>query len=133
MGKKRIILDTNVIISGLGFKSYSRKVIEKTLKYYLWITSDAQIQELERVLNYPKFDFEEKLKEEILVFVKENTIVVSTKTNLNVIKDNKDNFLITLAVDGKAHIIVSGDKHLLDFEKYKATKIISPRKFIDSI
>lgn len=94
MGKKRIILDANVIISGLGFKSYSKKVIEKTLKYYLWITSDTQIQELERVLNYPKFDFEEKLKEEILVFVKENTIVVSTKTNLNVIKDIKDNFFI---------------------------------------
>ena len=131
MGKKRVVLDTNIIISGLGFKGVSRVLINKVITHYEWIISEKQLLEIKRVLKYPKFDFEEELISKILLFVSENTTTINANVELKVVKeDPDDDFLLELALDGRANIIISGNKHLLKLKEYKHIKIIDSKTFL---
>ncbi|WP_339903769.1 putative toxin-antitoxin system toxin component, PIN family [uncultured Cyclobacterium sp.] len=48
-------------------------------------------------------------------------------------RDPKDNFLLNLAIDGKADYLVTGDKDLLILEKLKNTRIITFRSLLEEI
>jgi predicted nucleic acid-binding protein len=43
----------------------------------------------------------------------------------------KDNFLLALAKDGKAHYLLTGDKDLLDLEKFGKTRIVTISHFLE--
>lgn len=45
-------------------------------------------------------------------------------------RDPKDNFLLSLAVDGKATHLITGDKDLLDLESYRETKIVTMTSYL---
>ena len=55
MGKTRIILDTNILVSGLGWKGNPHKILEKvfTGEIELFISRE-QFEELSRVLELPE-------------------------------------------------------------------------------
>ena len=58
MGKKKIVIDTNNLISALGWEGNSRDLLIRVInKEYEFIISIKQIEELKRVLDYPKFGF----------------------------------------------------------------------------
>ncbi len=53
------------------------------------------------------------------------------KTKVDMIKqDPSDNKFLSLAVDGKAECLISGDKHLLELKKFRKTKIIPIGDFL---
>ena len=55
MGKK-VVLDTNIFISALGWKGKPRQIFQKCINDELeLVTSPQQISELVRVMGYPKF------------------------------------------------------------------------------
>ena len=57
MGKK-VVLDTNIFISALGWKGKPRKIFEMCLNGELdLITSPDILQELDRVMDYPRFSY----------------------------------------------------------------------------
>ena len=61
MGKTKVTLDTNILISAFGWKGKPKQVFAKALKGEVeLVISDKQFDELERVLDYPKFSFTEK-------------------------------------------------------------------------
>ena len=61
MGKKKVVLDTNVLISALGWNGKSKEIFRRILRNELeLIISSSQLKELQKVMNYPKFDFTEK-------------------------------------------------------------------------
>ena len=41
-------------------------------------------------------------------------------------KDQFDNIFLALASENKAHLIISGDRHLLDLREYKNIQIVMP-------
>jgi uncharacterized protein len=41
-------------------------------------------------------------------------------------KDPFDNIFLALVSENKAHLIISGDRHLLDLKEYKAIQIVMP-------
>lgn len=45
--------------------------------------------------------------------------------DINICRDFKDNFLLSLAADGQATHLITGDKDLLDLQKFGGTTIIS--------
>ena len=47
--------------------------------------------------------------------------------------DPDDNRIIKCAVDGKANLIVSGDRHLLGIKHYRGIGIIRPIDFLGTI
>lgn len=48
---------------------------------------------------------------------------------LNVVTDQKDNYLFALSEKSKADYLVTGDKLLLEVKKYKKTKVITLTDF----
>ncbi|KAA8484044.1 putative toxin-antitoxin system toxin component, PIN family [Arcticibacter tournemirensis] len=58
---------------------------------------------------------------------------VAVKSNVEICRDPKDNFLLALAKDGKADYLLTGDKDLLDIEKFGRTKILTLTNFLNEI
>ncbi|MFN3803082.1 putative toxin-antitoxin system toxin component, PIN family [Belliella pelovolcani] len=52
------------------------------------------------------------------------------ESKINECRDPKDNFLLSLSVDGKADFLVTGDSDLLVLGKIEKTKIVSWAEFI---
>ena len=135
MGKKKIVLDTNILISAFGWKGKPREIYEKVLeKEFELIISKKQIEELERVLNYPKFDFDEDKKARFLAILMETATIVETSDNLKIIEeDPDDNVILESAVESNVSFLVSGDPHLLEIKKFGEVEIISAAEFLEKI
>lgn len=136
----RVVIDTNVLISGIIQKSgFPYKVVK------LWeegtivlITSLSMIKEAEKVLNYPKIKKkyslgEGKIKKTVLNLLR-YSVLIDNPPSLGVIKeDPDDNKVLSTALKGKADYIVSGDSHLLCLKTYKGLEIVTPKKFCEII
>ena len=58
--------------------------------------------------------------------------VAFVPTNID-INDNDDIFILSTALNGKAELFVTGDKELLELKKIQSMRIISPRKFWETL
>ena len=128
---RKIILDTNVFISGILFGGNPKKLIQAWLdnKFTLCLSPQLKAEILNKLKN--KF----LLSKESLAII-ENALDAKSqkfvpKTKLNICSDPEDNFLLELAEESKVDFIVSGDKKVLVLKKYKNTKIISVKSFLD--
>ena len=59
--------------------------------------------------------------------------MVRVKSNVVVVRDPKDDFLLNLATDGRADFLITGDKDLLVLGQYEATKILTLNEFLRHI
>ncbi len=129
---KRIVLDTNTIISGYFWKGNPRKILNlvKAGKYTL-LSSKAIEEEFIRVLGYPKIGLSPG---EILPIIQDHKFyarIVDIKSSIDVIKaDPTDNIFLACAQDGQAHFIISGDHHLLDLKFFQNIPIVSAKDFL---
>ena len=133
----KVVLDTNNLISALGWKEgNSRKILELCIfgKHKLIESADL-IKEFISVISRPKFNFiNEEEKNQFLVFLLQISTLVEPKIKLNVIKDDpKDDIVIECAVEGKVDYIISGDQHLLKLKEFKGIKIVTAKDFLEII
>ena len=132
---KRIILDTNLWISFLISKDFRDldKLIEN--KKILFLFSKELLEEFISVSQRPKFHkyFSDFNIKELLRLFDEYGKMVSIKSSFNKCRDKKDNFLINLAIDGKADYLVTGDNDLLELREIGKTKIVTIKDFISTI
>ena len=138
--KLRIIIDVNLWISfaiAKGIKTRFEEVLSHP--QISIISSDIMIEELTRVLQYPKI---KKLTNTINGFSSEvfidlhrkSTCKITPKTIVELSPDENDNYLLSLAVDGKAHYLITGDKpHLLNFKIYNKTQIVTFAEFYSKV
>src|SRR3989338_3653574 len=133
MGKKRIILDTNILISALGWKGNPRIIFDRVIAgEFELILSYKQLNELLRVLNYPKFKFTDEQKDRFLSILLEVATLVKTKSEVDIIKeDPSDNVILEPANEMKIDYIVSGNDHLLKVVEFNGAKIVTAREFLD--
>jgi uncharacterized protein len=75
------------------------------------------LDEFLEVANRPKFRkyFSKSDIEEILETIAEYADFVVVKTSIDICRDTKDNFLLSLSIDGNADYLITGDDDLLDF------------------
>lgn len=130
---KKIVLDTNVLVSALLFRGRLSKLSN------LWeagriipVISRETFEEFKKVLSYPKFSLTENeikiiIKKNILPFFEVVDIAVDVK---GVCRDPDDNKFISCAISANADFIISGDKDLYDLKKYRTVKIINARDFL---
>lgn len=134
--KRRVVLDTNILISGIGWSGSPKDVIEAFLKgEFILLISESLLNELERILNYKKFYFiPGYLKESLIRNLLKAAEFVKTKKKLDIVKeDPEDNKVLERALFGKADYIVTGDKHLLKLCKFNNIKILTPIEFLKEI
>lgn len=132
MGKARIILDTNVIISAFGWPGKPREIFERVVNGdFDLIISENQLNEIRRVLTYPKLRFNEFQRRWLLDILKSVATVVQTQGHLNIIKeDPSDNMFLEAAIENEVNFIITGDHHILRLGNFKGIKILTPAKFL---
>lgn len=138
MGKKqekvkRVVLDTNVLVSALLFRGELSKIVGLWQKgKIIPLISKETFNEFRTVLGYPKFSLTQEerdsiIEQEILPYFE---IVQAVKEVKGVCRDPEDDKFISCAISASADYIVSGDKDLLDLKHYKSTKIIKASDFL---
>ena len=132
MGTKKVFLDTNILISALGWKGKPRVVFEKCVHGELaLVTSPNQIEELKRVMDYPKFGFTEEQKAAFISIVLEIATMVKISGKVKVIlEDPDDDAMLETAVVGNADYLISADQHLLKLKEFAKVKIVTASEFL---
>jgi uncharacterized protein len=133
---KRVVIDTNVIVSGLLFGGPPGELIPLWKKGRIKPAASGDIiDEYLRVLAYPRFELEENeieylLYNEILPFFE---IIVIEKGKPIILADPTDDKFIHCARAAKADIIISGDQHLLTLKSYDRIRIMTVSTFLKSL
>jgi putative PIN family toxin of toxin-antitoxin system len=129
----RILLDTNIIISGLlSSPGPPGKLVQAWLDgVFELVTSQAQLEELRRALGYERL--RDRIHPDQARGVLENmevaAIVVPSLGEVNVSADPDDNVILATAMAGRADLIVSGDKPgMLNLGVVEGIRIITPRE-----
>ena len=133
----RVVIDTNVLISA-AIKPKSR--LGLLIQYlhqarYMLIYSSEMLDELAEVFSRPKIRQKYNLDEEAIdtvigVIVTRGENVIPTK-NIAICRDPDDNLFLSLALDGHADYIVSGDGDLLSLSPFRGIAIIKPAEFLN--
>ena len=74
--------------------------------------------------------FRQSYIEEILETIEEFAEFIDVTSQIKFLNDSKDDFLLSLAIDGKADYLITGDKDLLEVKKYESTEILSIAEFL---
>ena len=130
----RIILDTNVLVSGIFFSGPPSRILDawRDKKLQLVISTDilAEYQRVAVILGekYSQVDLHP-----VLDLLTVNSDIITAPPLLeNVTADPDDNMFIACAVASDTKLIVSGDKHLLEIDGYEDIKVLKPRQFINA-
>lgn len=134
----RVVLDTNVLVSGLIFRSGPAAQIREA-----WIAercvpllSKDTASELVAVLSYPKFKLSLAEQEELLADILPYGEIVRIPrrlTDLPYCRDPSDAMFLQLAVAGKAALLVTGDRDLLELRPVFKVPILSPTEALRAI
>ncbi|MEI6732138.1 MAG: putative toxin-antitoxin system toxin component, PIN family [archaeon] len=132
----RVILDTNVFISGIFWEgNFCSQIIAKWKNRLFEMVSSPQIiEELVETLRCFKIRLDEEMIEGWKNMILSNSIIVEPTEKLDIItEDLDDNKFIEAAIAGKADFIISQDNHLLKLKEYRGISILEPREAIGLI
>jgi putative PIN family toxin of toxin-antitoxin system len=132
---KRIIIDTNLWISFLITNDFNKLDHFLNSNKYLVVFSDELFDEFLEVVHREKFvRYFNDLNIKILVeIINEKALFVKVFSIVNVCRDVKDNFLLSLAIDGDVDYLITGDNDLLILKHYKKTSILTINDFISTL
>lgn len=128
----RIVIDTNLWISFLITKNFTNLDEILFSRQCTLVFSKELLNEFLDVVKRPKFRrfFSASDIENILETIDEYADFIEVKSKIKDCRDPKDNFLLSLSVDGNADYLLTGDKDLLDLNKYRETTIITISQFL---
>lgn len=135
MGKTKATLDTNILISALGWKGNPKKVFDTIVNEKVeLVISNEQFDELSNALDYPKFQFTKEQKDRFKSLILELATFVKPVEKIDAIKDDPDdNMHLEAAVAGNVEYIVSGDPDLLDLKEFRGIKIMTAKEFLNEL
>ena len=127
------VLDTNTLVSGLGWYGAPSRVVDLAVRgRFILISSRPLLDELAEVIQRPKLaaHFPDPLSHVLLI--ETMAVLVEPTAKLEVIaQDPDDNRVLEAAQAGHADYIVSGDAHLLDLGLFDGMKILRPHEFLE--
>ncbi len=133
----RAVLDANVLISAvLSTKGSPAAILACWQEGRLEIVvSEAILKETERVIHYPRIQGHYQLSEEkierFLGLLRRYAILSEPQEQIDVVQaDPSDNRYLEAAMAGEASYVVSGDRHLLDLQRYRDIQILAPNEFM---
>jgi len=128
----KVVFDTNVIISALGWEGSPRMCLDmardgRVHGYTCLEILDEVAEVLERKLSIPASTAVEVV-EDLLGFLR----VVPTTGALSAVEDDPDDdMVVECAVVAEADWIVSGDRHLLSLRHYGGVGVCTPSELLD--
>jgi putative PIN family toxin of toxin-antitoxin system len=130
----KVVLDTNVLISGIFFHGPPYKILKAWQEKKLTIVITQEILlEYQRVSDELSEEFTNIQINQILDLITTHAEVVDTKDiEVAICKDPDDNKFVVCALASKTRFIVSGDRHLLEISGYKGINVLSPCNYVDN-
>ena len=131
--RQRIVLDTNTLVSGvLLAESMPGRAVRKAVMECQVLMSEETLYELADVLSRKKFDRYISLEDRkefmrVMLRVAEMVTIVS---RVEACRDEADNRILEVAVNGDADAIVSGDADLLSLNPFRGIRIMKPADFM---
>ncbi len=130
-----IVLDTNVLVSGLlketGFPS---KIIDLLLDNQVRLAYDDRIiSEYQEVLSRPEFRISQAKVNNLITFIELTGIFIEEVEDIPVsaITDQDDVPFVEIFISSRANALVTGNlKHFLPFKEHKFP-VMSPSEFIE--
>lgn len=134
----RLVVDTNIIVSGLITSGTPpAKILDAVHnKKIILLISDEVVSEYLRVLEYPHIRKYKKITDETIshltaLFINE-TERVEILISIAASPDPDDDKFLSLAVEGQADFIITGDKaDLLSLKEISGIKIITARQAVE--
>lgn len=128
----KIVLDTNVLISGIFWKGTPYKILEA------WQQNRFSIVASKKILNeyfevIKRIDTDGIVVDQWSILIIENVVLVEDQEILSLSRDIDDDKFINTAIVGEVDYIVSGDDDLLSIKDESPVTIITPSTFFRKI
>ena len=135
---RRAVLDTNVVLSALVFGKGPAAQLRSAWQRgdFVPLVCTATVQELVRVLTYPKFQLDAQSQHELLADYPPHSVVVDLPDPLPAApacRDPMDLPFLHLAVAGRADFLVTGDADLLVLAGKLRPRIVPPDAFLKTL
>lgn len=127
---KKVVLDSNILISAFFWKGRERDLLNKCRKGEIkLVLSPFILEEVRRVLD-EKFDVDKDLIQKYIKEIFKISHLIFLKGNIEEIEeDPSDNYILETAINGNAEVIITGDKHLLSIEFFHEIRICQAKDF----
>ena len=126
----KVVLDSNVIIGSFATRGLCQSLLELCLEHHLILFSEELLEEIRKNLR-EKIKVSTPRVREIVSFLKDQGRMISPEPleKPATCPDPEDVHVLSLAVSGKADLMVTGDKALLALASVRGIQIVSPRDF----
>ena len=128
----RVVFDTNIYVSAFAIPGGQAEaaLLKALAGEAQLVVSRAIIHELLDVLAR-KFGREPEELAHVAVFLAELADVVRSRRTLGVLRDDADNRILECALAGRADVIVTGDRAMLELGEYQGVRIVTLREFLE--
>lgn len=127
-----IVVDTNIIISGIFFGGNPKRIINAILdsKVNAYISKEI-LNEYFEIINEMMFSKGESIDLSFISLLIDRFNIIETTSKIDISRDPDDNKFIECAVDSNSIYIVSGDDDLLSIKNYHNIEIITAKEFCE--
>ena len=128
----KVVLDTNVLVSGIFFSGPPAAILKAWSRGKIRLLVSPEIlDEYRRVSEelsgkFPDVDIQPILD----LIVVHSEVCDPPSLPLPVCEDPSDDKFLSVVIETRTKIIVSGDKHLLRVSGYQGISVLTPRQFV---
>jgi len=125
----RVCLDTNVLVAAVATRGLAADVVRLILAEHDLLVPEVVVAEVRRVLA-KKLKLPPARIDEFVAFLREHEIIPKPAQVLTLpIRDPADAWVLASAVAAGAHVLVTGDQHLLVLGSRAPLPVLDPRGF----
>lgn len=126
----RIVIDTNVLISGVFFGGFPRKILSAVVSQKITACATTEIiNEYEEIVQEMINRKQGHINKSILSPLIKVMEIIEPVIHVEICRDPDDNKFLECAKDSNALYIVSGDKDLLVIEQFENVQIVTAKSF----
>jgi len=135
----RVVIDTNILLSGLIRPGGAPGAIVRALREgrLVPVLSRPMLEEIGAVLSRPwllvKYGLDAADLETVLRFLVTRGELVEPRIEIRRCRDPRDDMFLEAAVSASADRLVTGDKDLLDMGSVEGVPIVTPRQMADEV
>jgi len=129
----RVVVDTNVLVSGVFFSGIPRRILEAWRDRRIVIVASLEtLEEYRRVGERLGAQFEGVSLEPFFTLLATNALIVQPRQLPEaIVSDPADDKFFACALAADCRVIVSGDKRVLAASGYGGVEVLRPRGFVE--